>query len=127
MEKQTPTYQNTRRMVQGPQTRCCGRQRSKEGGNTPHSRCRHRRTPWNGQNPCPTKQELLVAKDEKLRHRVRKGMRPMPVTKKHHHLTKTSPIPHLLQPRSTTFQMHSARLHYQITTIRGIRLHTDDN
>src|SRR6266478_4710200 len=114
-------------MVQRPQTRCHGRQRSKEGGNTPHSQCRHRRTPRNGQNPCPTKQKLLVARNEKLRHRIRKRMRPVPVMEKYHHSTKTSPIPHLPQPRSTTFRMYSARLHYQITTIRRIRLHTDDN
>src|SRR6266403_475330 len=54
-------------------------------------------------------------------------MRPMPVTKKHHHLTKTSPIPHFLQPRSTTFRMHSTRLHYQATAIGRIRLYTNNN
>src|SRR6266436_3505288 len=54
-------------------------------------------------------------------------MRPMPITKKHHYPTKTPPIPHLHEPRSTTLRMHSTRLHYQITTIRRIRLHTNDN
>ncbi len=114
-------------MVQGPQTRCRGRQRSKEGGNTPHPRRRHRRTPRNRQNPCPTKQKLLVARNEKLCNRIRKRMRPMPIMKKHHHSTKTPPIPYLPRPRSTTFRVHSTRLHYQTTTIGGIRLHTADN
>src|SRR6266478_416202 len=125
--KQTPNHQNTRRVVQKPQTCCRGRQRSKEGGNTPHPRCRHRRAPWNSQNSRPTEQKLLVARHEKLRNRIRKRMHPMPITKKHHYPTKTPPIPHLYRPRSTTLRMHSARLHYQITTIRRIRLHTNDN
>src|SRR6266436_3396018 len=54
-------------------------------------------------------------------------MRLMPITKKHHHPTKTPPIPHLHQPGSTTLRIHSARLHHQATTIRRIRLHTNDN
>src|SRR6266403_3051359 len=125
--KQTPTHQNTRRMVQGPQTRCRGRQRPKEGGNTPHSRRKHRRTPRNSQNPRPTKQKLLVAGKKKLRNRIRKRVRSMPVTKKHHHPTKTPPIPYLHQPRGATFRMHSARLHHQTTTVGRIRFYTNDN
>src|SRR6266436_1739722 len=54
-------------------------------------------------------------------------MRLMPITKKHHHPTKTPPIPHLHQPGSTTLRIHSARLHHQATTIGRIRLHTNDN
>src|SRR6266478_6478471 len=125
--KQTPNHQNTRRVVQKPQTRCRGRQRSKEGGNTPHPRRRHRRTPRNSQNPRSTKQKLLVARYKKLRNRIRKGVCLMPVTKKHYHPTKTPPIPYLHQPRSATFRMHSARLHHQTTTVRKLRLYTDDN
>src|SRR6266478_7598642 len=125
--KQTPNHQNTQRVVQKPQTRCRGRQRSKEGGNTPHPRRRHRRTPRNSQNPRLTKQELLVARHEKLRNRVRKRMRPMPITEKHHHPTKTSPIPHLYQPRSTTFRVHSLGPHHQTTPVGKLRLHTNDN
>ncbi len=125
--KQTPTHQNARRMVQRPQTRCRGRQRSKEGGNTPHSRRRHHRTPRNSQNSCPTEQKLLVARHKKLRNRIRKRMRPMPITKKHHYPTKTPPIPYLHQPRSATFRVHSARLHHQTTTVGKLRLHTDNN
>src|SRR6266403_1068802 len=127
MGKQTPNHQNTRRMVQKPQTRCRGRQRSKEGGNTPHPRCRYRRTPRNSQNPHLTKQKLLVARHEKLRNRIRKRVRPMPIKEKHHYPTKTPPIPYLHRPRSTTLRVHSTRLHYQATTIRGLRLYTDDN
>ncbi len=125
--KQTPTHQNARRMVQRPQTRCRGRQRSKEGGNTPHPRCRHRRTPRNSQNPHPTKQKLLVAGHKKLRNRIRERMRPMPITKKHHYPTKTPPIPHLHQSRSTAVRMHSIGLHHQATTVRKLRLYTDNN
>src|SRR6266403_2449991 len=114
-------------MVQRPQTRCRGRQRSKEGGNTPHPRRRHRRTPRNSQNPRFTKQKLLVARHKKLRNQIRKGMRPMPVTKKHYHSTKTPPIPYLHQPRGTTLRMHSARLHHQTTAIGKLQFYTDDN
>src|SRR6266403_3223522 len=125
--KQTPTHQNTRRMVQRPQTRCRGRQRPKEGGNAPHSRRGHRRTPRNSQNPRPTKQKLLVAGRKKLRNRIRKRVRSMPVTKKHHHPTKTPPIPHFHRSRGSAFRVHSPRLHHQITPVRRLRLHTDDN
>src|SRR6266403_1396171 len=114
-------------MVQRPQTRCRGRQCSKEGGNTPHSRRRYGQTPRNGQNPRLIKQKLLVARDEKLRNRVRERVRPVPITKKHHHLTKTPSIPHLPQPGSTTFRMHSTRLYHQATTIGRIQLYTNDN
>src|SRR6266403_271273 len=64
---------------------------------------------------------------KKLRNRIRKRMRPMPITKKHHHPTKTPPISYLYQSRSTTLRMHSAGFHYQTTTIRRIRLHINDN
>src|SRR6266403_3708617 len=114
-------------MVQGPQARCRGRQHSKEGGNTPYPRRGHHWTPRNSQNPRPTEQKLLVAGYKKLRDRVRKRVRLMPVTKKHHYMTKTPSIPYLHQPGSTTLRMHSARLHYQATTVRRLRLHTDNN
>ncbi len=118
--KQIPDHQNTRRVVQRPQARCRGRQCSKEGGNTPHPCLGHRWTSRNSQNPHPTKQKLLVAWDEKLRHPIHQRMRTMPITQKHHHMTQTSPIPYYDEPRSTTIQMHSAGLHHQTTTVRRL-------
>src|SRR6266436_3644767 len=112
MGKETPTNENTGGMVQGPQTRCRGRQRSKEGGNTPHSHLRHRQTPRNCQNPHPTKQKLLVARDEELCHPIHRRMRPLPVMQKYHYTTKTSPIPYRDKPGSATIQMYSARFHH---------------
>src|SRR6266478_6160077 len=114
-------------MVQRPQTRCHGRQRSKEGGNTPHPCLRHSRTPWNGQNPHPTKQKLLVARNEKLCNPICQRMRPVSITKEHHYTTQTPPIPHLNQPGSTTLRMHSVRFHHETTTIGRVRLDTNDN
>src|SRR6266478_3109522 len=127
MERQAPNHQNTRRMVQGPQTHCHGRQRSKEGGNTPHPRLRHCRTPRNDQNPCLTKQKLLVARDKKLRNPIRQRMCPVPITEEHYYATQTPSIPHLNQPRSTTFRMHSPGLHHQTATVRRIQLNTNNN
>src|SRR6266403_140136 len=102
MGKETPTNKDTGRMVQGPQTHCRGRQRSKEGGNTPYPRLRHCQTPRDRQNPRSTKQKLLVARNEELHHPIHRRMCPLPVTQKHHHTTKTPPIPHYYKPRSAT-------------------------
>src|SRR6266436_5768438 len=114
-------------MVQRPQTRCHGRQRSKEGGNTPHPRLRHRRTPRNRQNHHPPKQKLLVARNERLHHPICQRVCPLPVPQKHHHMTKTTPIPHHDEPGSTTIRVHSPRLHHQTTTFQRIRLDPDHN
>ncbi len=42
-------------------------------------------------------------------------------------MTKTPPIPHCYKPRSAAIRMYSARLHHQATSIRGVRLDTNDN
>src|SRR6266403_4472552 len=104
-------------MVQRPQTRCCGRQCSKEGGNTPHPRLRHCGTPRNHQNHRSTKQKLLVARHERLHHPIRQRVCPLSIPQKHHYTTQTPPIPHHNEPRSTTIQVHKPGLHHQATTI----------
>ncbi len=122
MGSETPPHPHIQRMVQRPQTCCCGRQHSKEGGNPPHSCFRHGRTPGPSQNPHLIKQKLLVAWHEKLCYTIHQRLHTLPIAQKHHHTPQTPAVPHYNKPRSAAVQVHSLGLHHQTTTIRRLQL-----
>src|SRR6266702_3893572 len=106
----TPGIQH---VVEGRRTSCCRRQQPYEGGNFRLSRPTVSRTPRNRQHNSVTEAELLVAKSEEGRRRIRQRVRDVSSKQNQHAPPETSPISHHDRPRRATLRSRHYGLHHE--------------
>src|SRR6266702_2660852 len=112
----TPGIQH---VVEGRRTSCCRRQQPYEGGNFRLSRPTVSRTPRNRQHNSVTEAELLVAKSEEGRRRIRQRVRDVSRNKINTHHQKPHLYPITTDPDAQPFEVVTMDFITKLPTSRG--------